>query len=125
MGWLFDSKSSLKNEEFAGGKVVSRDNAAIIEISLDDQMFDQDGIATFSLKENGIKITLRKKGEVALGTGPCASTDGIADSSSQKEEPPREGLNVDVGNVVSNPVKEATETAKSTGAMDGQKKQLH
>lgn len=115
---FFPRKSPLKNEEFAGGKVVSRDNVANIEISIDDQMFDQDGIATFSLKENGIRITLRK-------TNPCAATDGIADSTSQEAGTPREGRKVDVCNPVGNPAKEGSEIASGAVAMDEQKSQPH
>lgn len=117
---FFSRKSPLKNEEFFGGKVVSCDNGANIEIRFDDQVFDQEGVAKFSLKENGITITLHRKVEPSQD-----SAEGNIASATHKEGAQCEGQNVDVGNAIGSPNKEVDETAKSTGALAGQKSQLH
>lgn len=68
----------LKNERssFASNGVVSVDNRNI-EITFDEQSFDQDGIASCFLKENDITITLHKVAAKPLSAKPSVdSNDG-------------------------------------------------
>ena len=120
------SKCSLKNEEFDGGKVVLCDNEANIEINFDDHVFDQNGIATFFLKENRITIKLHKKGGVAIETGQSNSADGNALSTSPSSvESLHDGQHVDVGKAIDTLAKEGSEIATGVAAIDEQKRQPH
>lgn len=82
----------LKHEEvtFSGGKVIlsnSETNNGTIDITFDDQPFDQDGNASFLLRENGIVINLhsRRAGKLPV-KNEVDITNSAGVTTTQKED---------------------------------------